>query len=26
VLASGVMVSGPAPEALIMDEQMVIAH
>jgi SAM-dependent methyltransferase len=26
VLASGVVVTGPAPEFLVMDEQMVIAH
>ena len=26
ILASGVIVSGPAPEALVMDEPMVIAH
>lgn len=26
ILATGVIVSGPAPEALMMDEQMVIAH
>jgi hypothetical protein len=26
VLASGVVVTGPTPEFLVMDEQMVIAH
>jgi hypothetical protein len=26
LLASGLTVSGPAPEALVMDEPMVIAH
>jgi SAM-dependent methyltransferase len=26
VLASGVIVTGPAPEALVMDEPMVVAH
>jgi hypothetical protein len=26
VLANGVIISGPAPEVLMMNEQMVIAH
>jgi hypothetical protein len=26
VLASGLVVTGPAPETLVMNEQMVIAH